>query len=290
MKQLLGVIGGSGLYNFEEMNIINQHKVDTPWGGTSGPIVECEYNKQTIFFLSRHGEDHTIPPSKINYRANIDALKNLGVTDILSISAVGSLKDNLAPGSSVVIDQFIDFTKDRDSTFFEDIVVHVSMANPTDETLMNISKLVLEKLSISHQCGGTYLCIEGPQFSTLAESKLFQSWECDVIGMTSMPEAKLCREASLRYTNIGMITDYDCWHPEYENVEVSNVLSTLDNNVKKAKKLIQEFLFLYSKTTFKNNLNSFNSLVTKKNKIKLDTALKLQNIMPDLLKSLSSDN
>lgn len=290
MKKLLGVIGGSGLYNIEEMNIINYHKVDTPWGDTSGPIVECEHNQQTIFFLSRHGEAHAIPPSKINYRANIDALKNLGVTDILSISAVGSLKDNLAPGSFVVIDQFIDFTKNRDSTFFEDIVVHVSMANPTDGTLMHISKLVLEKLSFSHECGGTYLCIEGPQFSTLNESKLFQSWGCDVIGMTSMPEAKLCREASLRYTNIGMITDYDCWHPDYENVEVSNVLSTLDNNVKKAKKLIQEFLFIYSKTTFKNNLNSFNSLVTKKNKIKLDAALKLQNIMPDLLKSLSSDN
>ena len=290
MKKLLGVIGGSGLYNIEEMNIINYHKVDTPWGYTSGPIVECEHNEQTIFFLSRHGEAHTIPPSKINYRANIDAFKNLGVTDILSISAVGSLKDNLAPGSFVVIDQFIDFTKDRDSTFFEDIVVHVSMANPTDETLMHISKLVLEKLSFSHKCGGTYLCIEGPQFSTLNESKLFQSWGCDVIGMTGMPEAKLCREASLRYTNIGMITDYDCWHPDYENVEVSNILSTLENNVKKAKKLIQEFLFLYSKTTFKKNLNSFNSLVTKKNKIKLDTALKLQNIMPDLLKSLSSDN
>ena len=171
MKKLLGVIGGSGLYNIEEMNIINYHKVDTPWGDTSGPIVECEYNQQTIFFLSRHGEAHAIPPSKINYRANIDALKNLGVTDILSISAVGSLKDNLAPGSFVVIDQFIDFTKNRDSTFFEDIVVHVSMANPTDETLMHISKLVLEKLSISHQCGGTYLCIEGPQFSTVDRIK-----------------------------------------------------------------------------------------------------------------------
>ena len=290
MKKLLGIIGGSGLYNIEEMNIVKHHKVDTPWGDTSGPLVECEYNEQTIFFLSRHGEAHTISPSKINYRANIDAFKKLGVTDILSISAVGSLRDNLVPGSFVIVDQFIDFTKQRASTFFDDIVAHVSMAKPTDETLMHISKLVLEKLSFSHKCGGTYLCIEGPQFSTLSESKLFQSWGCDIIGMTSMPEAKLCREASLRYTNIGMITDYDCWHPDYENVEVSNVLSTLDNNVKKAKKLIQEFLFLYSKTTIKNNLNSFNSLVTKKNKIKLDTALKLQNIMPDLLKSLSSDN
>tara|TARA_Y100000287_G_C14169520_1_gene329068 strand:- start:2 stop:871 length:870 start_codon:yes stop_codon:yes gene_type:complete len=289
MKKSLGIIGGSGLYVMEHMNLHNYHRIDTAWGDTSGPIAECKYNDETIFFLARHGEGHTIPPSKINYRANIEAFKKLGVTDILSISSVGSLNENLAPGSFIIIDQFIDFTRNRDSTFFDDIVVHVSMAHPTDKSLMHISKQALEQLSITHQYGGLYLCIEGPQFSTLRESKLFQSWGCDVVGMTGMPEAKLCREASLRYASICMITDYDCWHPDYENVEVTNVLSTVNNNTKKAKKLIEVFSALYSETSIKNNLNSFNSLVTRKDKIKEDIALKLQNIMPDLLKSLDSD-
>lgn len=289
MKKLLGIIGGSGLYTIDGMDIHNYHTINTPWGHTSSPIAECKYNEQTIFFLARHGEGHTVPPSKVNYRANIEALKKLGVTDVLSISSVGSLKEKLSPGLFVVIDQFIDFTKGRDSTFFDDIVVHVSMAKPTDETLMYISKLVLEKLSISYEYGGLYLCIEGPQFSTLGESKLFQSWGCDVVGMTGMPEAKLCREASIRYASIGMVTDYDCWHPNYENVEVTNVLSTVNDNATKAKKLIVEFLKQYSQTKIKNNFNSFHALVTKKDKIKEDTALKLQNIMPDLVKSLNLD-
>lgn len=289
MTKTLGIIGGSGLYAMDGMDLQERHTLATPWGDTSCPISEFRYNEQTVFFLARHGEDHTIPPSKINYRANIDAFKKLGVTDVLSISSVGSLNESLIPGSFVIVDQFLDFTKKRDSTFFEDVVVHVSMANPTDETLMNISKIVLDKLSISYSHGCLYLCIEGPQFSTVEESKLYRSWGCDVIGMTGMPEAKLCREASLRYASIGMVTDYDSWHPDYENVEVSNVLSTLSDNSKKAKKLIGGFLSVYSKTTFKNNLNSINSLVSKKDKIKEDVALKLQNIMPDLLKSLNLD-
>lgn len=283
MKKSLGIIGGSGLYVMEHMNLHNYHRIDTAWGDTSGPIAECKYNDETIFFLARHGEGHTIPPSKINYRANIEAFKKLGVTDILSISSVGSLNENLAPGSFIIIDQFIDFTRNRDSTFFDDIVVHVSMAHPTDKSLMHISKQALEQLSITHQYGGLYLCIEGPQFSTLRESKLFQSWGCDVVGMTGMPEAKLCREASIRYVNIGMITDFDCWHPDFENVEVTNVIKMLEKNSINAKKVICEFISRYSQITLKNQLNSFTSLVTPVNKIKKETIKKLQNIMPELI-------
>ena len=156
----------------------------------------------------------------------------------MSLSSVGSLRNDLAPGNFVIIDQYIDLTKKRESTFFEDdIVVHVSMAKPTDDTLMQIAKLSLDSLSIDYTFGASYVCIEGPQFSTLSESKLYKNWGCDVIGMTNMPEAKLCKEASIRYASIGMITDYDCWHPNYENVEVLNVIETLKSNTKKAHKL-----------------------------------------------------
>ena len=229
--------------------------------------------------------NHKLSPSSINYRANIDALKQLGVSDILSLSSVGSLRNDLVPGNFVIIDQYIDLTKKRESTFFEDdIVVHVSMAKPTDDTLMQIAKLSLDSLSIDYTFGVSYVCIEGPQFSTLSESKLYKNWGCDVIGMTNMPEAKLCKEASIRYASIGMITDYDCWHPNYENVEVLNVIETLKSNTKKAHKLIIDFLSKYSKTKIENNLDAYLSLVTPKNKINKKTIDKLKNIMPQLLK------
>ena len=288
MSKILGIIGGSGLYEIPGVDISNSHSLETPWGKPSAPILECKHKEQSFFFLSKHGIDHSISPTQINYRANVDAFKKLGVTDVLSLSSVGSLNENISPGDFVVISQYIDFTKNRISTFFEDdIVVHVSMASPTDETLMQISKTCLEKLHINYNFGGSYICIEGPQFSTQEESKLFQNWGCDVIGMTSMPEAKLCREASLRYVNIGMVTDFDCWHPDHENVEVSNVISTLGRNAQNAKKLIPEFMLNYSNSIINNNLNVYNSLVTAKDKIKKDTAQKLQNIMPDLLKEIT---
>ena len=290
MSKRLGIIGGSGLYEIPDVDIFKSHSLDTPWGTPSASVVECKYKEQSFFFLPRHGTDHSISPSKINYRANIDALKKLGVTDVLSLSSVGSLNEDLAPGVFVIINQYIDFTKNRISTFFEDdIVVHVSMATPTDETLMQISRVCLEKLHIKYNFGGSYICIEGPQFSTQKESKLFQNWGCDVIGMTSMPEARLCREASLRYVNIGMVTDFDCWHPNYDNVEVSNVISTLSRNAKDARKFILEFMIDYSRSTLKNDLNSYNCLVTAKDKIKKDTAHKLKNIMPDLLKGYTEN-
>ena len=288
MTKRLGIIGGSGLYEMPGVDISNSHSLETPWGKPSAPILECKHKEQSFFFLSKHGIDHSISPTQINYRANVDAFKTLGVTDVLSLSSVGSLNEKISPGDFVIISQYIDFTKNRISTFFEDdIVVHVSMASPTDETLMQISKTCLEKLHINYYFGGSYICIEGPQFSTQEESKLFRNWGCDVVGMTSMPEAKLCREASLRYLNIGMVTDFDCWHPDHENVEVSNVISTLGRNANNAKKLIPEFMLNYSNSIINNNLDVYNSLVTAKDKIKKDTAQKLQNIMPDLLKEIT---
>ena len=194
-------------------------------------------------FYPRHGIDHSLSPSEINYRANVDAFKQLGVTDILSLSSVGSLNENLSPGVFVIVDQYIDFTKNRISTFFEDdIVVHVSMAIPTDETLMQISRSCLEKFILIINLEVHIYVLKALNSLRKKESKLFQNWGCDVIGMTSMPEAKLCREASLRYVNICMVTDFDCWHPEHESVEVSNVISTLSSNAMKAKKLILKFM------------------------------------------------
>ena len=285
MTQILGVIGGSGIGKIDKLVFIKNHEIDTPWGKPSGSILECKFNDLKLFFLHRHGSNHKLSPSVINYRANIDALKQLGVTDILSLSSVGSLRNDLVPGNLVIIDQYIDLTKKRESTFFEDgIVVHVSMAKPTDDTLMQIARLSLDSLSIDYTFGVSYVCIEGPQFSTLSESKLYKKWGCDVIGMTNMPEAKLCKEASIRYASIGMITDYDCWHPTHENVEVLNVIETIKSNTKKANKLVIDFLSKYSKTKIENNLDAYLSLVTPKNKINKKTIDKLKNIMPQLLK------
>ena len=285
MTQTLGVIGGSGIDKIDELVFIKNHKIKTPWGQPSGSILECKFNGLKFFFLHRHGNNHKLSPSSINYRANIDALKQLGVSDILSLSSVGSLRSELIPGNFVIIDQYIDLTKNRESTFFEDdIVVHVSMAKPTDKTLMQIAKLSLDSLSINYTFGASYVCIEGPQFSTLSESKLYKNWGCDVIGMTNMPEAKLCKEASIRYASIGMITDYDCWHPNYENVEVLNVIDTVKSNTKKAHKFIIDFLSKYSKTKIESNLDAYLSLVTPNNKISKKTIDKLKNIMPQLQK------
>tara|TARA_Y100000389_G_C17456754_1_gene518660 strand:+ start:2285 stop:3151 length:867 start_codon:yes stop_codon:yes gene_type:complete len=283
MKKTLGIIGGSGLYDLKNSKIIQSHKIDTPWGKPSDDIVECSLHDLNIFFLPRHDKNHSIAPSQINYRANIDALKQCGVTDILSISAVGSLNDNLKPGTFVIIDQYIDHTKVRKSTFFDNgIVAHVSMAEPTDIFLMNSIRDTLADLDIKYNFGGTYICIEGPQFSSFSESKLFKKWGCDVIGMTNMPEAKLCREADIRYVSIGMVTDYDCWHPEYSNVEVSNVIENLNNNIKNAQLMVVEFSKNFSKLIIESNLNVYKSIVTPINKIDKDTKDKLRNIVPKL--------
>jgi len=239
----LAIIGGSGLYDVEEFKEREFLKIDTPWGKPSDEILKTQYNNKEIYFLPRHGRGHIIPPSEINFRANIDALKQLGVTDIVSVSAVGSLKEDLAPGKFVIVDQFIDRTFARNKTFFDDeIVAHVSMAHPTSKGLMNSCEEAIKKEGIEYQRGGTYIVMEGPQFSTLAESNLYRSWNTDVIGMTNMPEAKLAREAEIRYASVSMVTDFDCWHPDHENVDVQQVIKVLLGNADKAKKMIKNII------------------------------------------------
>ena len=239
----LAIIGGSGLYDVEEFKDRELIDLDTPWGKPSDQILKTNYNCKEVYFLPRHGKGHFISPSNINFRANIDALKQLGVTDIVSISAVGSLKEDLPPGKFVIIDQFIDRTFARNKTFFEDeIVAHVSMAHPTSSGLMNACEDAIKKEGIDYQRGGTYVVMEGPQFSTLAESNLYRSWKADVIGMTNMPEAKLAREAEIRYASVSMVTDYDCWHPDHENVDVQKVIKVLLDNASKAKSMIKNLI------------------------------------------------
>ena len=239
----LAIIGGSGLYDVEEFKDREMLSIDTSWGEPSDQILKTKYNNNEVYFLPRHGRGHFISPSKINFRANIDALKQLGVTDIVSISAVGSLKEDHSPGKFVIVDQFIDRTFARNKTFFDDeIVAHVSMAHPTSNGLMNACEEAIKLENINYQRGGTYVVMEGPQFSTLAESNLYRSWKADVIGMTNMPEAKLAREAEIRYASVSMVTDYDCWHPDHENVDVQQVIKVLLDNAAKAKNMIKNLI------------------------------------------------
>ena len=236
----LAIIGGSGLYDVEEFKDRELLDLNTPWGKPSDKILKTIYKNKEVYFLPRHGKGHFISPSNINFRANIDSLKQLGVTDIVSVSAVGSLKEDLPPGKFVIIDQFIDRTFARNKTFFDDeIVAHVSMAHPTSKGLMNACEYAIKKEGIDYQMGGTYVVMEGPQFSTLAESNLYRSWKADVIGMTNMPEAKLAREAEIRYASVSMVTDYDCWHSDHKNVDVQQVIKVLLDNASKAKSMIK---------------------------------------------------
>ena len=242
-KRKLGIIGGSGLYKMEGFEKTKWKKVNTPWGKPSDEILLANIGKEEIFFLPRHSRGHKINPTNIKFRANIDAMKQLGVTDIISVSAVGSLKEDLEPGKFVIVDQFIDRTFSRVKTFFdEEIVAHVSMAKPTSAGLSNCCGAALKKLNIAHQVGGTYVVMEGPQFSTLAESNLYRTWGADVIGMTNIPEAKLAREAEIRYSTVAMVTDYDCWHPDHDEVDVSMVIQTLMKNAANAQNMIKEII------------------------------------------------
>ena len=275
----LAVIGGSGLYEIDGLKNPKWKKIKTPWGNPSDEILNFKYKGKEVCFLPRHSRGHKISPTNINFRANIDALKQLGVTDIISVSAVGSLKENLDPGTFVLVDQFIDRTFSRTKTFFdEEIVAHVSMAHPTSVGLANACENALKQLKIKYQRGGTYIVMEGPQFSSLAESNLYRSWNADVIGMTNMPEAKLAREAEIRYTTIAMVTDFDCWHPDHENVEVQMIIKTLMDNAEKAKNMIKIVIENFE-SEMKNNDPANNcldtaiitnpKLMTKKTKNKL---------------------
>ena len=239
----LAIIGGSGLYDVDEFKNRELIKLNTPWGVPSDDILKATYNDNVIYFLPRHGRGHFISPSNINFRANIDALKQLGVTDIVSVSAVGSLKEDLFPGKFVIVNQFIDRTFSRTKTFFDDeIVAHVSMAHPTSNGLMNACEEAIKKENIEYQRNGIYVVMEGPQFSTLAESNLYRSWKADVIGMTNMPEAKLAREAEIRYASVSMVTDFDCWHQDHESVDVQQVIKILQRNAEKAKAMIKNII------------------------------------------------
>ena len=242
-KRKLGIIGGSGLYKMDGFEDLNWKKIKTPWGKPSDEILSAKLGKEEICFIPRHSRGHKINPTNINFRANIDAMKQLSVTDIISVSAVGSLNDKLEPGKFVIIDQFIDRTFSRIKTFFdEEIIAHVSMAKPTSPGLSDCCEAAMKKLNIKNQRGGTYVVMEGPQFSTLAESNLYRSWGADVIGMTNMPEAKLAREAEIRYCSIAMVTDYDCWHPDHEEVDVSMVIQTLKKNAANAQNMVKEVI------------------------------------------------
>jgi len=278
----LAIIGGSGLYNIDGIREEKWLTIDTPWGKPSDQILEAKINDKYIYFLPRHGRGHKINPSNINFRANIDALKQLGVTDALSVSAVGSLKNELEPGRFVLVDQFIDRTFARVKTFFDkEIVAHVSMAKPTSPGLIKACEKALLNLKLNYKIGGTYLVMEGPQFSSLAESNLYRSWGCDVIGMTNMPEAKLAREAEIRYASVAMVTDYDCWHEDHDDVSVDQVIKTLIGNADNAKKMIVEVVknfedYIDLKDPANNCLDT--ALITDKSHWTEKTKKELKNI------------
>ena len=242
-KALVGIIGGSGVDQIE--GLVNQEwrEVSSPFGCPSDKLLFGQIANKPIVFLPRHGRGHRLSPSSINYRANIDVLKRSGVTDVVSLSAVGSLKEKYQPGHFVLIDQFIDRTFAREKTFFEaGCVAHVNFAQPISSRLKDALYDSCKKLNIPSHKNGTYICMEGPQFSTVAESHLYRSWGCDVIGMTNMPEAKLAREAELPYATVAMVTDFDCWHPEHESVTVENVIKVMGKNTENACKLLRDVL------------------------------------------------
>jgi 5'-methylthioadenosine phosphorylase len=240
---VLGIVGGTGLYDLEGLTEQRWVRMESPFGAPSDELLRGRLGEHEIVFLPRHGRGHRIPPHEINFRANIDVLKRAGATSVLSISAVGSLRAELPPGTFVLVDQFIDRTLRGPKTFFTTgLVAHVSMAHPTCRRLVGHLGAVAEALGLPHAKAGTYLVMEGPQFSSLAESKMHQGFGCDVIGMTNMPEAKLAREAELCYASVAMVTDFDCWHPEHDHVQVSSVLQVMHANSANAKQLVQQVI------------------------------------------------
>ncbi len=285
MKEIeIAFIGGSGLYKIPNLEDSKWISISSEFGKPSSKIRVGILNGKKIAFLPRHGLNHNISPSKINYRANIDVLKKLKVQNIISISAVGSLREDFKPMDFVLVDQFIDKTYLRIKTFFDDdCVVHIPMSSPVCKNLVKKCSEALKRIKLDFHNSGTYICIEGPQFSTLAESNLYRSWGCDVIGMTNMPEAKLAKEAGICYASLSMVTDYDCWHPAHDSVTVDQIIKTMNENSTNAIKLINEICkekrFECDKETKEI---SKNSLITNRKKIKGKTKKKLSNILEDL--------
>ena len=242
-KSVIGVLGGSGVYEIDGLTNTRWDKVESPFGEPSDELFFGELDGQQLVFLPRHGRGHKISPSEINYRANIDALKRSGVNDLISVSAVGSLRENLEPGTFVIVDQFIDRTFARQKSFFgTGCVAHISMAHPVCPRLGDHLEAAAKIAGIKVVRGGVYLTMEGPQFSSLAESELYRTWNCDVIGMTNMPEAKLAREAEICYATVAMVTDYDCWHPNHDDVSVDQIIKVLLANADKARALVKSLI------------------------------------------------
>ena len=289
-KSLLGIIGGSGVYEIEGLQNTRWEKISSAFGEPSDSLFFGELNGQKMVFLPRHGRGHRIPPSEINYRANIDSLKRVGVTDVISVSAVGSLKENLKPGMFVIVNQFIDRTFARKKSFFgSGLVAHVSMANPVCNRLGNHLESVAKNLGIEVVRGGVYLAMEGPQFSSIAESELYRSWSCDVVGMTNMPEAKLAREAEMCYASVAMVTDYDCWHPHHDNVSVDAMIKVLMDNADNARSLVKNVASFIqsdqssSKCECKTSLE--NAIITSPEARDKDLVKKLEAVAGRLLNS-----
>ncbi|MBA5775740.1 S-methyl-5'-thioadenosine phosphorylase [Stappia sp. F7233] len=238
-RTILGVIGGSGIYDLPGLAGAEWRRLESPWGEPSDALRFGEIDGLPVVFLPRHGRGHRYSPSDINYRANIDVLKRAGVTDLVSVSACGSLKEELAPGTFALVNQFIDRTTARQKSFFgKGLVAHVSMANPVSPRLIDHLEAAARTEKLACRRGGTYLAMEGPQFSSLAESRLYREWGCDVIGMTNMPEAKLAREAELCYASVAMVTDYDSWHPDHGEVDIQKILKVLRDNAANAQRLL----------------------------------------------------
>src|SRR5688572_23499369 len=241
MAYVLGIVGGSGIYEMAGLEDVSTEQVETPYGPPSSGVVRGKLGGTTLLFLPRHGRHHQHPPHQINYRANICALKKLGATHVVSLSAVGSMREEIVPGHVVVVDQYIDLTKRRPSTFFEDgIAGHVAFADPVCPLLSAALADASQAAGATVHRGGTYLCMEGPQFSTRAESRLYRTWGVSVIGMTAMPEAKLAREAELPYATLALATDYDCWHESEEDVSIDAILAVLRQNAELARRTVQK--------------------------------------------------
>lgn len=241
----IGIIGGSGLYSMPGFEATEEIEIETPFGSPSDKFVIGTLSGKRVAFLARHGRGHRITPTELNFRANIYAFKKLGVRFILSLSAVGSLKEEHAPGEFVIVDQFFDRTKGRTSTFFgEGLVAHVSFAHPVSDELRGVVAKACEHAGVVAKNGGTYLCMEGPAFSTVAESNIYRSWGMDVIGMTNLQEAKLAREAEIAYTTVAMVTDYDCWHPDHDAVTITDIIRVLTQNAENAAKVVKEVVAL----------------------------------------------
>lgn len=287
MQAEIGIIGGSGLYAMPGFEDKQEIIVDTPFGAPSDAFIVGTIAGKRVAFLARHARGHRITPSELNFRANIYAMKKLGVRFIVSLSAVGSLKQEHAPGEFVVVDQFVDRTQGRISTFFgEGLVAHVSFAHPVSDELRAIVKQACDNAGVTAKNGGSYLCMEGPAFSTLAESNLYRSWGMDVIGMTNLQEAKLAREAEIAYSTVAMVTDYDCWHPDHDAVTVADIIRVLHQNAENAARVVREAVALIPEgAEFKAHSALAHALITDPKTVPQATYEKLELIVGKYLAS-----